>query len=559
MLVCAVPASPAGAAAASCCLGFDRPGQVVAAPDSEHVYVADPYVTLALRLEPASGTLAQIDSYDGGGELMEMSRDGRLLYQAATWPPTYRGINVWRRDDATGALSVVGSWRASSPGKFEDIALAPDGRQLYVTDSERDALAILDADPDSGRLAYRSELRNGRDGVSGLGYPGGIAVTPDGAWVYVAQRQGSPSTVGFDRSADGALAHEPAVTCECPFGGTLALSPDTSWLIKGPVGPYAIRRNTSTGELTRVSTVIVSNSGSEDLVDGIVAFAPNGGGFYTIDRAQHRLFEFALGRGGPALVRTYGEEVPGVHDARSLTVTADGRFVLVAGSSPPSDPAQSAGSVTVLRRDPASGALSYGSTFRGSARADGGGDAPGSARPRPARLTIDGGAEFTNDPRVTLTLDADPSVTSVEISNDSAFAASTTIARDARDRYAWRLRSTGPERVPKTVYVRTIGGGGQIVSDDIVLDERAPQIVALALVPSKRGARGARTVRLRIRAHDRVSGVAAMQVTANRRRPGPWKSFAATSAVRVGGPLLWVRVRDSAGNPSRWKALRVKR
>jgi DNA-binding beta-propeller fold protein YncE len=151
-------ASPAHGAASSCCGPFNEPGQIAVAPGGEHVYVSDPYVTLALRLDPATGTLSQIDSYDGGGALMTMSPDGRFLYQAPSYPPQHRAINVWSRDPATGALSIVGSWKAASFGQWEEIEISPDGGQLYVTDSQRDALTIVTTIPEALDLLAEAGL-----------------------------------------------------------------------------------------------------------------------------------------------------------------------------------------------------------------------------------------------------------------------------------------------------------------------------------------------------------------------------------------------------------------
>ncbi len=527
---------------------FEEPGQVAVAPGSEHVYVSDLYVTLALRLDPATGTLALIDSYDGGGALMAMSPDGRFLYQAPSWPPQHRAINVWQRDPGTGALSIVGSWKANGSGNWEDIELSPDGLQLYVTDSGRDALSILDRDPATGRLAYRSELRNGVNGAYGVSGAAGMALTPDGRWLYVAQNRSPGWTSGFERRPDGSLPPEPSVTCECVGGSTLGLSPDGNWLIAGPTGPWPLRRDTATGELRQVQSEIVSSSGGDELKDATMKFAPGGSAFYTIDRWQNRLFQFDLSSAGPRLARTYRDgrgDVEGISNPRAIALTPDGKFLLLSARGS----FGSAGTVAVFRRDPATNALAYSSIYRG----------PSGGNAAPPRLLINGGADYTNDPRVTLTLEGANWLFEVEISNDGGFRRSTKTSPSDSGRYPWRLQSSGPERLPKTVYMRTTGMGGHTVTDDIVLDERPPQITSLALARAPRGARAAATPRLRVRVHDRVSGVSSMQVTGNKRRPGKWLTFKASPSVRASGSTLWVRVRDRAGNTSRWRGLKVKR
>ena len=545
-------ASQAHAVAQQCCLGFEAPGQVAVAPGSEHVYVSDLYVTLALRLDAATGTLSLIDSYDGGGALMAMSSDGRFLYQAPAWPPQHRVINVWQRDPATGALSVVGSWKAASDGEFADIELSPDGAQLYVTDASRDALTILDRDQATGKLAYRSELRNGENGTTGVSGASGMTVTPDGRWVYLAQSGRPMWTSGFERRPDGSLVAEPSVVCECISGRSIELSPDTSWLISGPTGPYAMRRDTTTGELRAVQTEFVSTAGGDELKDGTTEFTPGGEAFYTIDRWQNRLFQFDLGTAGPRLARTYRDGAggtEGISDPRAIALTPDGRFLLLSARGAWGPSAMMPGSVAVFRRDPATNALSYSSIFRG----------PSAGTESPPRLLINDGAEYTNDPQVTLTLEGASWLFEVEISNDGGFGNSSTVRPSDSRRYPWRLQSSGPERLPKTVYLRTTGMGSHTVTDDIVLDERPPQITSLSIAKRTNAARAAATARLRVGVRDRVSGVASMQVTSNKRRPGKWKSFKSSPSVSTKASTLWVRVRDRAGNASRWRGLKVKR
>jgi hypothetical protein len=237
-----------------------------------------------------------------------------------------------------------------------------------------------------------------------------------------------------------------------------------------------------------------------------------------------------------------------VSNPRAIALTPDGQFLLVSARGA-FGPSGAPGSVAVFQRDPATNGLTYKSIFRG----------PGGGSPGPPSLAINGGAEYTNDPRVTLTLGPSNWLFEVEISNDGGFGQSKTVPPSQSGRYAWRLQSSGPERLPKTVYLRTTGMGSHTVADDIVLDERPPQITSLSVAGRTSGARSAATARLRVRVRDRVSGVASMQVTSNKRRPGKWKTFKASSSVRTNASTLWVRVRDRAGNASRWRGLKVKR
>ena len=182
--------------------------------------------------------------------------------------------------------------------------------------------------------------------------------------------------------------------------------------------------------------------------------------------------------------------------------------------------------------------------------------------PRQYGVTIDGGAGYTNDPVVTLDLRYPPSTTGVLFSNDGGFL--TALALEPSQKHTWRLASSGPERLPKTVYVRFLSGpfASQTYTDDIVLDETRPAVTAAsvravrAAAPQTGGAAATTSPAqlLRVRARDRTSGVDAMQVAAGKPRTAArFVRFRRSLDVsRLQGPL-WVRVRDRAGNVSRWR------
>jgi DNA-binding beta-propeller fold protein YncE len=162
---------------------------------------------------------------------------------------------------------------------------------------------------------------------------------------------------------------------------------------------------------------------------------------------------------------------------------------------------------------------------------------------RPAGASINDGAVFTNDPDVTLSLGWPAFATDVLVSNDGGFAGAVT--RQVDPTIDWRLDSSGPERLPKTVYVRFDQSGSQTFQDDIILDQTAPTIARAAFAT-------AHVVRLR--ASDGVSGVSAAQFARKRSAPRPERRYARTLRIRGSLPR-YARVRDHAGNWSRWRAI----
>lgn len=205
---------------------------------------------------------------------------------------------------------------------------------------------------------------------------------------------------------------------------------------------------------------------------------------------------------------------------------------------------------------------------------DGGGGAGGSGGGGGADLgltftgtegvTINAGAQFTNDPVVELSVIPPGGVTEVRLSNDGGFLTAAARVPAPNHRYAWTLQSSGPERLPKTVYVRFAGAGGVspvTFTDDVILDQTPPTIAEAKL--SGAGARSAAVAAglhrytLRLRASDKTSGVGKLQLaTTSKRRPGKLLAYAKKVTVRATRAPRWVRVRDRAGNFSRWRTIR---
>ncbi|HEY4093950.1 MAG TPA: PKD domain-containing protein [Baekduia sp.] len=171
-------------------------------------------------------------------------------------------------------------------------------------------------------------------------------------------------------------------------------------------------------------------------------------------------------------------------------------------------------------------------------------------------VSINGGAQYTNNPHVTVNVVWPWGATTALLSNDGGFRATSTLPLTAS--LPWTLASSGPERLPKTVYLR-FDGSPPNYTDDIILDETPPAVdtASLAVAPPTGTAHAAaakpRYV-LRLKAHDKTSGVAQVQVAT--RKTHPAKAVKYTSRLKVSSRPRYVRVRDRAGNYSRWRSVR---
>jgi hypothetical protein len=180
-------------------------------------------------------------------------------------------------------------------------------------------------------------------------------------------------------------------------------------------------------------------------------------------------------------------------------------------------------------------------------------------------MTINGGALYTNDPDVTLSVVAPDWADSLRIANDGGFRAAQTFG--VKRTIRWRLAESGRERLPKTVYLR-FGSDAQTFTDDIILDQTKPTVrsatvgtggattsEAVTAIASK-----ARTYRVRVRAKDATSGVAKVQFAVrSKRHPSALRKFKRISRYTGARAPRYVRVRDRAGNFSRWRSIRLTR
>lgn len=251
-----------------------RPSAIAVAPDGRHLYATSLAGDALLQFaRDNAGKLAFVRSYTvqsaGFGDArldapraLVVSRDGKFVYVASEADDA---LSVFSRDAATGTLAFVQSQQegAADPdaqggtvrGLSDPVALAlsPDGAHLYVGASSGDSVAAYARNAGSGRLGFVEVETHGSDdggdagaAVSGLDDASGVAVSPDGAQVYVTAR-GSHSVAVFDRTpASGRLsfagAHIDGAQGVDGIGNAaaLSLSPDGLHLYVAGAGDNAV-------------------------------------------------------------------------------------------------------------------------------------------------------------------------------------------------------------------------------------------------------------------------------------------------------------------------------
>lgn len=197
--------------------------ELAISPDGRNAYLAAPDAEAVVQFtrDPQSGALAFLDciSDDGtdrlckngnalrGAAAIVASPDGKHVYVAAA---TSNAVLTFVRDGTTGALRQTGCVMDSAPrsgscvrgralGGVVGLALTSDGRTLFATAYDSEALAVFSRNPVNGSIRevgcvsvppYEDEPSDGCEHWLPLSSPSAVAVTRDGKRVYVSVDSG---------------------------------------------------------------------------------------------------------------------------------------------------------------------------------------------------------------------------------------------------------------------------------------------------------------------------------------------------------------------------------
>ncbi|MCA9971042.1 MAG: beta-propeller fold lactonase family protein, partial [Anaerolineales bacterium] len=352
--------------------GAAGPYGVAVSPDSRFVYVTDYGDDLVVAFERNNlGGLELLAVYENGvGGVANMiqpvfitlSPDGRNVYVAASGSDA---VVAFSRDVASGELTylsavVEGNGYGCFPlpcSGFVDgldgaygVVVSPDGRYVYVTGINDDALVVLRRNTSTGEL--RSFLTGANfvqtfasvhlDGVRG------VAISPDGLHLYTASYLVDKLTV-FSRSPntgqvtfvetrrDGDLINvNPPRFLDGLDGAThVALSPDGAYLYVTGQSDNAIavfRRNALTGGTTFLRSYD-DDTGSGDGLGGAfgLALSPDGRTLYATGFSDDSVAVFERDKTSGLLTHRQTALQPELDGAVAVAAAADGNAIYVAG------------------------------------------------------------------------------------------------------------------------------------------------------------------------------------------------------------------------------------
>jgi DNA-binding beta-propeller fold protein YncE len=404
----------AGACGVGHQLSADGYPESAMSPDGRNVYISasNDNAVAALALDAVSGALAQLPgtggctSADGsGGQCVTgtglispagaaVSPDGRNVY-TGLGDDAAGGVAAFERSATGGALSQLSGTAAcinengslgcqlgNGLADARSVALSPDGLNVYVASNTDNAVAAFSRDRVTGDLhqlpgsagCITSGTASGCAPGIALGDAWSVAVSPDGANVYVVSDVGNSVAVFSRDASTGALTQLPgtaACVSSTGSGGmctpdplasrlrSVAFSPDGAEVYIASLVPGAVlafSRSLSNGALTQIPGPggCVSDTGSGgSCADGTalanangVTVSPDGRSLYVAsidatnavlafdrDPASGQIAQLPGQAGCTSEDGTGGACVDGV-GLRLATwpmVTSDGRHVVVTG------------------------------------------------------------------------------------------------------------------------------------------------------------------------------------------------------------------------------------
>lgn len=259
-----------------------------------------------------------------------------------------------------GSLDFVEAEVNADLGGAFDLLLSPDGAHLYAIGIANHSLVALARDGGTGALTFLQSLLDGQGGVDLLRRPRQLAISPDGATVYVVATQDDAISF-FARDAGtglltfgGAIPDNPPAVDGLWQAKGVAVSAGGGWVLtsgrsdpaapKGAVSVFS--RNPSTGALTFVAVHQNGTGGITGLGNGgNLSLSPDGTSLYVATHGTGTVVVFSFDETTGALA--WVETRTGIAGAAEVALSSDGTRAYAGGTN----------GVAAFSRDPGTGAL----------------------------------------------------------------------------------------------------------------------------------------------------------------------------------------------------------
>lgn len=295
--------------------GLNGAISVAISPDGQHVYVAskDENALAVFSRNTVTGALTYVESHkdnfvlvDGLNNVREVvvSPDGNHVYAVGY---TDDAVAIFTRNQITGALTystvaVNGAGGVLNMNGPSGLALSPDGNFLYVASSVSEAITVFTRNALTGLLTYSTSYVDGAGGISGMGFTYSLSLSADGNTLYAIGLSDNSVVLFARNGATGALTYGTTYTqgADGILGMSsprkISLSPDGTLAVVSSYDDNALAiflRNPADGGLSFVERKVDGSSG----VDGLSgaqgsAFSPDGRSFYATGENDDALSVF---------------------------------------------------------------------------------------------------------------------------------------------------------------------------------------------------------------------------------------------------------------------------
>jgi 6-phosphogluconolactonase (cycloisomerase 2 family) len=230
-----------------------------------------------------------------GANIVRLSHDQKNAYVTGFGGDS---IGVFSRDENTGLLTQIQVLKDNTPAVPDGmngnnwIALSDDGENAYTTGFFDDALVVFDRDQNTGILTFRQLLKDGVDGINGLGgaYP-----------LYMDDKSKNLYVGGLEDNTLSVFRRNPH--------GDLTLVQELTDGVDGIDGLAGIRGIYGDSKGKSIYTV--------GLVDNAITTFDRHNGHGTLTQTQ--------------VIKDTDPGIDGLAGATGITVTRDNRYVIATG------------------------------------------------------------------------------------------------------------------------------------------------------------------------------------------------------------------------------------
>jgi len=294
--------------------GLDGAVSLVVSPDGRRVYVVSFYDSAVAIFEKDE---------QGSYQFKRAIRDG-LPYEQV-----FSDKESVKKKDKLGLLGAY------------DIAITVDNSQLFVASVASNAVAIFDIDKNEN-VIFNHAIRDSDDINYGLGGAVNVVITPNNSQVIVAGFNENAITI-FNRNSNGALAHTQTLingkddikNMIAPQG--LAMSPDGNYLYVACGGGNAVvvfARNTQ-GRYSYIQSLSNANDNVSAFGGaGAVTVSPDGKRIFVASETDNAVVSLKKLNDGTlkilSVLQSEGrKKVNERNGAASVNVSPDGKYLLV--------------------------------------------------------------------------------------------------------------------------------------------------------------------------------------------------------------------------------------